>query len=160
MEYSMYMDAAYVGNVVDSQPSVIRTYSAKEVISAGTLVSRAELGGKIAKKFGGATDEILGIVIRNIGDINDSTEGFKPKSPLAVISFGSIWVSAESDVKAGQSVFVRVVATGDQKIGALTAVEDSTKTNTPKLLNAKFISSASAGGIVELEILGNLELKK
>ena len=160
MGYSMYMDAAYVGNVVDSQPTVIRTYSSKENISAGTLVSRTELGANSAKKFASASEEILGIVIRNISEINDGIEGFKAKSPLAVISFGSIWVNVESDVKSGQSVYVRVVATGEQKVGAFTAIEDATKTNTPKLLNTKFVSSASAGGMAQLEILGILELKK
>lgn len=74
------------------------------------------------------------------------------------ISFGCIYVAVESDVKSGQPVFVRVVEEGSLKVSGFSGKEDTTKANTLKLKNAKFVTSAPAGKIAQVELLGNLEL--
>lgn len=158
MGYSMYMDIAYAGQLADINTYIARTYSASEDIPLGVLVARTELGKEDAKKAIKKEDEILGISMRDVSAINDGTDGFKAKSPLAAISFGCIYVAVESDVKSGQPVFVRVVEDGSLKVGGFSGKEDTTKINTLKLKNAKFVTSAPAGKIAQVELLGNLEL--
>lgn len=158
MGYSMYMDVGYSGQLADLNTYISRTYLASEDIPLGVLVARTELGKEEAKKAFKKEDEILGISLRNVSAINDGTDGFKAKSVFAAVSFGCVYVTVESDVKSGQSVFVRVVEDGSLKVGGFSGKEDTTKANTLKLKNAKFVTSAPAGKIAQVELLGNLEL--
>ncbi|KAB8035832.1 hypothetical protein GCL60_16515 [Silvanigrella paludirubra] len=158
MGYSMYMDVAYAGQLADINTYISRTYSASEVIPAGTLIARTEQGKEIAKKATKKEDEILGICLRDTSGINDGIEGFKAKSAIAAISFGCVYVVVESDVKSGQSVYVRVVDDASLKIGGFSGKEDATKANTLKVKNAKFVTSAQAGKVAQIELLGGLEL--
>lgn len=158
MGYSMYMDVAYAGQLADLNTYISRTYSASENICAGTLVARTEQGENKAKKATKKEDEILGICLRDVSAGSDGTEGFKLKSAIAVVNFGCVYVAVESDVKCGQPVFLRVVEDGSLKVGGFSGKEDSTKPNTLKLKNAKFATSAPAGKVAQVELLGNLEL--
>ncbi|MGY3805492.1 structural cement protein Gp24 (plasmid) [Pigmentibacter ruber] len=158
MGYAMYMDVAFAGQLADINTYLSRTYSASEVIPAGYLVARAEQGEQKAKKATKKEDEILGICLRDVSAGSDGTEGFKPKSAIAVVNFGYVYIEVESDVKSGQPVFIRVVDDGELKVGGFSGKEDATKTNRLKLKNAKFVTSAPAGQIAQVELLGNLEL--
>jgi hypothetical protein len=155
----MYSETGYSGQLADIQPSIIRTYANSQAIKAGNLVARKQQGSEVLKLATKIEDEILGISLRNVSEINDGIEYFKEKTPIAVLSFGSVYVQVESDVKSGQSVYVRVVADKEFKIGGFSGKEDTNKSNTLKLKNAKFVTSASSGKIAQIELLGRLELQ-
>ena len=70
-------------------------------------------------------------------------EAFPVNYAVPVIEEGPVYVTSETDYSDGDEVYVRLVATGDEVLGAFRATPDST--DCALLLGARFRRSGSAG---------------
>ena len=103
------------------------------------------------------TDKIAGILLHDPTTTNSSTvgglDGMNPLSTCNIIRRGRVWVAPEADssVAVGARLFVRAVATGDEKLGALRGAADSTDT-VDCSNQGMWLTSINSDGLALLEV--------
>ncbi|WP_186650052.1 structural cement protein Gp24 [Fluviispira vulneris] len=154
-DYSIYMDEGSAGQVYDLHQSIIRSFMTKSDLNIqyGTAVTKVQGTECQVKPLQNPTEEILGIVVNSVVDINNGIAGIPSGKSISVLNFGSIYVNVETDVLSGQSVYVRYSTAANA--GSFRKDNDGGKAI--RLPNAKFIKNASAGGLSVIEITGNSE---
>ena len=115
----------------------------RSITSIG-IPAQSGTGGTFTAGVGsllGAADHLVeGIVAR---DITRSAVNYADGEVVPVIRNGDVWVTSETAVKDGDPVWVRVVATGGEVLGAVRATPDSN--DCVRIKNARFTSTNSAG---------------
>ena len=154
-DYSLYMDEGASGQVYDLHQCIIRSFITKpdSNIQYGTAVTKVQGTESQVKPLQYPGEEVLGIAVNSVVDVNNGVAGISGGKQISVLSFGPIYVNVETDVLAGQSVYVRFSTTTNA--GCFRKDNDGGKA--VKLPNAKFIKNASAGGLSVIEITGNSE---
>lgn len=153
---------AFAGMLADSSDNTINSYTVVNEANGvpfGSFVVRDSVNERLAKLPSVLTDITaqatrLGFALHShaneqemIGSVN---QGYKNNSTMSVIRKGAVYVVVENAVVAGGSVFVRAIATGNEKRGAVRA--DADGTDAAIVPSATFRTGASAGGFAIVEI--------
>lgn len=113
----------------------------------------ATLGTSASKSLAGA--DILGISLRTHRtrlDLSSSgSEVYEDESSIPVRRRGRVWVTVENAFEAGDRPLVRMVATGDEKLGAI-RVGDTDSGDAVYLPSAEMVTGGGAGDLGILEI--------
>lgn len=119
-------------------------------VTWGLAVTQGTAADQV-KALADATSNVVGFVMQH-----HTADGKTPDEDVVnVLHRGELWVTTEDAATAGGSVFVRAVAAGTEVKGAVRASKDSS--DTIKLDNVKFKTSAAAGGlaIISVNLPGN-----
>lgn len=98
----------------------------------------------------------LGVAVHNQASENAlvssglSEVGYPSQSAMSILRRGLVWVVVEDAVVAGGAAFVRFVASATEQLGSFRSDADSG--DAVALPNARFKTSASAGGLAILDI--------
>lgn len=158
LTYNTFMPAGLAGLIYDAQMNDVRdsvvSAEATAAIPFGTLVVKKATGSTervIAAVLPAtnATLPLLGFVIfsHEYGYKDLDAVGLLPKTGLAVMRRGRIWVIAENGSAHGDPVHVRYAGTG-QKGGTRNA---TVAAETFKLNNAVYLTASTAGGLAVIE---------
>lgn len=138
---------AVVGQKVDSTPATLVSATAKEIIPFGALVVWDESDPFLCKRPTENThiSKPLGITVRQL-----HSQDYQPKSTVAAMRVGRIWVNAEKAKKPGDPVFVSI---GDNNAITFTG----TKTNNTELKGAVFLEACESGKVpIEINFIGGV----
>lgn len=156
LTYPAGMEPGFPGMKLDLTDDYVRSHHNAEVtaeVPFGVFVAQGT-HPEAAVLPDAATDVLIGVVLHShtydpgfqLGEV-----GVKPKNTLNVLSRGTVWVRTESAVVVGARAFVRFAngAGGTQK-GAVRG--DADTATAVEVRGARFLSSATAGGMVQLEV--------
>jgi hypothetical protein len=156
--YSQLRTQGIEGQLADSGPN--------EVTAMRNDEASAEMAFGIAVKFASTTDErsaklltaITGEIVAGIlhhshqyADTALGTTGVKAAEQLNILRRGRILVACEDGCNVGDRLFIRAVATGGEKAGALRASADASDTIDSQGQGV-WRTSAAAGGLAVLEV--------
>ncbi|MCA9508971.1 MAG: hypothetical protein KC505_11170 [Myxococcales bacterium] len=141
IEFITDRERALIGQKVDSTAAVVVSSSAKESVSFGSLLvfdDEDPLMSKIPTAKN-QLDKALGIALRQL-----HSRDYAPKSSIAVMRKGRVWVMAEKYSSPGDAVYVKFAEDGSLHF-------TSEKTGNALLKGAIFLEK-SEGGKVPIEI--------
>lgn len=146
----------------------------KDVVSRRNAESSAEIPFGVLLMEGAAdndavlpstgaisTDIFAGVVLHEHKDVTDYTSpgAYAPKEMMALMRAGVINVYVEDAVAKDDEVHVRLATSGGNTIiGAFRATQDPLTASKTALVatGMRWVGSASAGGVAELEITGTV----
>lgn len=149
--YSLYMAAAFPGMLADMFHADFVSKVSAEDIPFGRLLSRGT-GDDVVKlpaSAGDITGGAIGISVHTHKEPVAGVAQYVAKETIPVLKKGRIWVQVEDAVADGGDVHVRYVA-GTGVVGGFLGAAVSSETAI--LPNAKYVTSASAGGLAVVEI--------
>ena len=157
LDYSQSPAAGYPGMQADTgYKHVVSCKNPNIAIPFGLFVARDNADGRV--KLPTTSDEVIngkGIALADFASEsinNGQAAGYPLKSAVSVMRQGRVWVEVEENVVEGDPVFARYADGSGGKVqkGALRKSADtSTAAQVP---GAKFITTASAGGIAQVEL--------
>ncbi len=160
LNYPAGMEPGFPGMKLDLTDDYVRSHHNAEAsaeIPFGVAVAQGtHPEAAILPTSAGA--RIIGITLHShvyarpeeVGDV-----GVKPKVTLNVLSRGTCWVRTESAVVVGARPFVRFAAgAGGTQLGAFRG--DADTATAVELTGGRFLNSASAGGLVQVEFDANV----
>lgn len=155
--YAVNMSAAFAGMLYDIDPTKdVMSYLANAAIPFGVCVKRVSGQDGQCDLPGSAGDDLVGVAIASMTKEvplggGTQTVGYAQFDSVPVLRHGRIYVAVEESVTPASSVFVRYASgAGGSQLGAFRASADTS--TAVAWTKARFLSSASAGGIVVLEI--------
>ena len=116
------------------------------------IPAQSGTSGTATMGFGSVLGPIGGQGVHGIAmyDASGKPEAYPVDYAVPVLRRGRIYVTAEAAVDVGQPVYVRFVATGDEKLGAMRAAPDA---NDCALLNgARWASKTTGAGLAVVEL--------
>lgn len=124
-----------------------------------SLVIPAQTGTNGTATFGTGTrlgpltaTDMLGVAIYQAAR---EPEAFQIGESIALLRSGRVLVTVEEAVAVGQQAYVRLIATGNEVVGAFRASADGTPVTAPDavpLIGGRFVSSTSGAGLAVLEL--------
>lgn len=132
---------AQLGQKVDATPSMVVSSSSNSTIPFGTLVLHDDIDAFMCKLPApkAPLDKPLGITLRQL-----HSDDYPPKSSIAVLRKGRIWINAERVSAPGDSVYLKFSESGQPAF-------TGDKTGAIQLKGAIFLEK-SEGGLVPIEI--------
>lgn len=123
---------AYEGQLADSGPhDIITRYQgeASAGIGFGLCVVEGAADAEAVLPVD-ANSRAVGIVLRDAGyatpsEYNDASNGIQPNAMVSILRKGRVWVRVEAAVAKGDPFFVRHVAGGGERKGAIRKDADS-----------------------------------
>ena len=140
-EFPLNRERAQVGQKVDATPAVVVSAHAPIKIPFGVLVLYDEADAFSCKLCVPKTplDKPLGITLRQL-----HSDAYQPKSSIAVLRKGRVWVEADKVSVPGDMVYVKFAEDGSPKF-------TSDKKDALLLKSAVFLEK-SEGGLVPIEV--------
>jgi hypothetical protein len=157
--YNQEPAIGFEGMLADTSPSTIDTgVNVEETASIPFGVAVCFAGGANEKgvKLPSTADDIdvvWGIALHSqaYGRSDLDTDGIKPEATLNILRKGRVKVKCENGCNPGDRLFIRAVATGSERLGALRSAADASdcidSTN-----QGVWMTKASADGIAWLEV--------
>ena len=134
---------AQVGQKVDATPCTVVSSTASGEVSVpfGSLLVYDDADGNLCKIPTAKThlDKLLGVALRE-----RYGQDYPPKTPMAVLRQGRVWVKCEDDVQPGDPVHVVISAEGARFTNK--SAEGATK------LKCAIYLEKSQGGLTPIEI--------
>ncbi len=132
---------AVLGQKVDATPSLVVSAVSNSVIPFGALVIYDESDAFMCKLplAKAPLDKPLGIALRQL-----HCEDYQPKTSIAALRKGRVWVDAEKVIAPGDTVYIKFAEDGTTKFTG------EKKDNVP-LKGAVFLEK-SDGGLVPIEV--------
>ena len=129
-------------------PVKIQSYNATEDFDMfGIAAQKKAADDNGIEEVSGGAGTIAGVIVRQLATVKDAPVA---EDAVAVMRRGRIYVYVDADVTPDDAVYVRHTAAGPLTVlGAFTKTNDG---NTQALATAKFLTSASAGGVAVLDI--------
>lgn len=152
---------ALAGQLVDSAENDVLSYvseEASEEIPFGVMVMHGTADDQCLLLDGTAAeadDKLLGVTVRSQAYAKDTElgdTGVKPKNVIGILRKGRIWVEVEEAVTPQSKVRVRVVDAGSEVPGAFRDTADDTDDCILISSFARYVTSAGAGELAQLEI--------
>lgn len=158
--YSNNLTAAYEGQLADNGPSDILSYLQGEA-SAGIgfglgVCQHLTTDGKCILPAD-ANSRPLGISVRSAAyatgtEYIASSNGIQPGAMVNVLRKGRIWVAVEEAVTAGDPFFVRHIAGGGERKGAIRKSADASDCLDLTAKGRFLTTQATIGGLAILEV--------
>jgi hypothetical protein len=166
--YAEEFAQAQLGMLADAAENNIVSRYSDNVAPFGRCVVRDTVDGKV--KLPAAILEILdgngesrpveGIVVMSqaieeqpentLGVADANVPAYPAQYAFSVMRKGTVWVWSEQAVSPTDQVFVRAIASGDEKPGNFR--KDADTANAAQLKGARFASTTTGAGLVLLEI--------
>lgn len=151
---------AIAGALVDlNGNNDVKTYVSEEAsaeIPFGVMLKQGSAdNGCLLIADAGDVAEFIGVAVHSNAYNKDNElgdTGVKPDVAIGVLQKGTIWVEVEEAVTPLSTVRVRMVATGDEVFGAFRDTADDTTDCANIGQFARYLTSASAGGLAQLQI--------
>jgi hypothetical protein len=157
MPQTTYTDApvkAYLGGVSDEGVKDLITKSATaSAIPFGRFVSlgSADSECKLPAASGDVGNKTWGVAVAHTAQEPNSDGGYARYANVTILNKGRVWMYAEQDCTLSDDVYVRYTANGAGKdVGQVRKDDDTSKA--AALTRAKFVSTASAGELVLVEL--------
>ena len=138
---------AQIGQKLDAMPSIVVSSHANSQIPFGVLVVYDEADALLCKAPTNKAEvkKPLGITLRSLYG-----QYYEPKTSIAILRQGRVWVEADKVTAPGDDVFIKF-----SEIGLVQFTGDS-KDNTP-LLGAIFLEKSDAGLThIEINFIGGV----
>ncbi len=141
IEFSMNRERAQLGQKVDATPAVVVSAHSNNTISFGALVIYDDADAFSCKLPAAKTplDKPLGITLRQL-----HSDAYQPKTSIAVMRKGRVWVEADKVNAPGDMVYVKFAENGSARF-------TSDKKDNAQLKGAIFLEK-SEGGLVPIEV--------
>ncbi|MCK6585952.1 MAG: hypothetical protein L6Q76_00045 [Polyangiaceae bacterium] len=125
-----------------------------------TVPAQTGTNGSYTLGIGTDMDMLTGRDVVGVGiyDAMKVPGSYADKEPLPVCRKGRVWVTAEEAVSVGDPVYIRLIATGGEVVGAFRRSPDGTPGSAPDavpLEGARWVTAASAAavGLIELQLV-------
>lgn len=152
--YGLEHNAAFAGMISSGVPSVImsKTNMNAANLAYGTGVVASGTDGVDAPTSSSVSANFVGVLVRELNQSYQSSDTFGvPYDRVgSVMTSGVIWVTVVDAVSARDAVYLRVGATGT---GQFTNAAGTGATLSVAVANAKFLTSAAAGGLAKLSLV-------
>jgi hypothetical protein len=156
LAYDYTQPEAVLGLVSEDFTKYTDTVVPQTAVKVGKLLTADKTAGKVrnAAKLPAAAADVVRPGAMGVTFLDSMREGgsdFPPNRPIGVIRRGRLWVLAESNVARWTHPFVRFASgAGGTELGGFRADADST--TAAQLTDAIFLTDASAGQLVLVEI--------
>lgn len=144
---------AYAGMVNTFQPhnTISKLNKGSAVIQYGKGVEGDGNDGAKLVSSGTTAAKFMGVVMYEINreQATGAVAGAVPKRDMTVITMGQVWVKSLTAAAKDDDVYVRVGSTGT---GDFANAAGSSATASVKITNAKYLSSCSAGELVQISL--------
>lgn len=136
----------------------IKGFTLEAVVNPGYFTIRGTDPATQANVVSGsetAGTDFLGVVVKDPNKVDtdgDNVANYNVNDMVGVLRAGRIVVTTEDAATAGGQVFVRIVATGAEVLGATRATADASDTVALPLDLARFETSAGAGELAVISI--------
>lgn len=146
--YSENMAAGLPGLVADMSDCTIETRNVESAagIAFGVAVGQGT-ADKGAIKLPSTAAAFIGVSVRDVTIDHNTPDLYAENDNIGVLTEGTIWVTCDGNVAANQNV---TFSTATGLFGTIAA--DGTHL---LVTNAKWISSASSGGVAKLKLTGS-----
>lgn len=154
--YAMDQESNVAGDLAYSnidQCTILTYKNPVDQIKFGRAVAKVSADENGVEKPDSGSSVIVGVSLRDLTiEYDSSNENLYPAlSDVSVMRRGQVYVYVEEDVTPDDAVFVRHTANGGlTDLGAFRT--DSDSSNALALTTAKFLTSASAGGVAILDL--------
>lgn len=168
LTYATEFTEAQLGMLADaSENNIVSRYSALPM-PFGRCVIRDGADDKVVlpsaildiEDANGESRKVEGIVVMSqaveeqpentLGVADANVPAYPANYSYSVMRKGVVWVWSEQAVSPTDQVFVRAIASGDEKPGNFR--KDADTTNAAQLKGARFASTTTAAGLVKVEI--------
>ena len=152
--YSTTHKAAYAGTVADLQRSnkVGKLNKTGATLGWGLgVVSDGDIAAK-APATGATADQFIGVTIRELNRAyqDGAADGAVDGYDFSIMTMGVIWVEALDAVSKDDDVYLRI---GSTDTGGFAGAAGSGATESIQIPNMKYVSSASAGDLVQVSLV-------
>jgi hypothetical protein len=150
------MPKGFPGMIADTGPSRIDTgfnANASLSIPCGVFVKDGSSDDSAVDLLGSSSDKIAGITCHtHVGDFDYGTPNYKPGAEISLGTFIRVWMQAEVAVAKNDPVYARYANNGgNTKTGRGTVGNIADSGSALRVWGARFVTSASAGGLVVVE---------
>lgn len=149
IEFLRDRERAVVGQRVDSLPAMVVSTTCQSAVNFGALVVFDDCEPFSCKlpTTPAHIEKPLGITIRQL-----HCDDYSPKSSIAAMRKGRIWIEAEKVAAPGDAVFVKINEDGK-------ATFTGEKTDNTKLHGAIFLEKSDGGKVpIEIDFFGGVSI--
>ncbi|TXG75775.1 hypothetical protein E6Q11_06780 [Candidatus Dojkabacteria bacterium] len=141
IEFLRDRERAQLGQKVDATPTLVVSATASSLIPFGALVVYDDTDAFLCKvpTSKAQIEKPLGITLRQL-----HSSDYQPKTSIAVMRKGRIWIEADKVAAPGDAVYVKFAEDGSAKFS-------SDKKDNARLFGAIFLEK-SDGGLTPIEI--------